>query len=240
MDVELGTLRYFAPESAVEEIYEAYRLEIHYPAEHYITIDGRTPRYEVEMQIFHKLSKTNNPAQTNSKMKVNRSILSILFTIGEQRQGDLFFNNMGVNRYNVDQFNKMNFPKKNSEVDNHLTIPGSYGKGFNYSAIEGLLNLINSDPELFFYYGSETTPPCREDVLWMIFSKPRSFGPQQAKFINHLIAKKKETEASILEGQYFGNNRRIKVIFLFFLLFYFFFSYMIQEEEDIFCIINWL
>lgn len=222
MDIDLGTLRYFAPESAVEEIYEAYRLELHYPAEHYITIDGKTPRNEVELQIFHKLSKTNNPAETNKKMKVNRSILSILFTIGDQKQGDLFFNNMGVNRYNIDQYNKMNFPKKNSEVDNHLTIPGSYGKGFNYSAIEGLLNLINSDPELFFYYGSETTPPCREDVLWMIFSKPRSIGPRQAKFINHLMAKKRPTEMKNLQEQYYGNNRRIKVKRSFFFLFCFF------------------
>ena len=143
MDMDLGTLRYYSPETAVEEIYEAYRLEIHYPAEHYITLDNKTPRYEIELQIFHKLSKTNNPAATNSIMKVNRAVVSIMFTIGDQKQGDLFFNNMGINRYNVDQNFKMNYPKKGAEVDNHLTIPGSYGKGFNYSAVEGLLNLIN-------------------------------------------------------------------------------------------------
>jgi len=209
MDMDLGTLRYYSPETAVEENYEAYRLEIHYPSEHYITIDGKTPRHELELQIFHKLSKTNNPAVTNKRMKVNRAIVSILFTIGEQKQGDMFFNNLGINRYNINQDKKMNFPKENSEVDNHLTIPGSYGHGFNYNAIEGLLNLINMDPDMFFYYGSETTPPCREDVLWMIFSKPRSIGPRQAIFFNHLMAKKNESKDEA--GKLFGNNRRIKV-----------------------------
>merc|ERR1712032_1545159 len=150
MDVDLGTMRYYAPEKAVEEIYEAYRIEIHYPAEHYITMGDLTPRYEIEMQIFHKLSKTNNPQETNRHMKVNRSILSIPFPIGDQRQGDLFFNNMGINRYNVNQYFKMNYPKQGYEVDNHLTIPASYGKGWNYSAIEGLLNIVNSDPQMFF------------------------------------------------------------------------------------------
>jgi hypothetical protein len=225
MDVELGTMRYYAPELAVEEIYEAYRLEIHYPAEHYITLDNKTPRYEVELQIFHKLLKTNNPAVTNSRMKVNRSILSVMFTIGEQKQGDLFFNNMGVSRYNVNQNYKMNFPKMGHQVDNNLTIPSQYGKGLNYNAVEGLLNIVNSDPEMFFYYGSETTPPCREDVLWMIFSKPRSIGPKQAEWFNHLIAKKNpiKTEA----GKLFGNNRRIKVSF-FLIIYYIFFIYLLS------------
>ena len=83
-------------------------------------------------------------------MKVNRAIVSILFTIGEQKQGDMFFNNLGINRYNINQDKKMNFPKENSEVDNHLTIPGSYGHGFNYNAIEGLLNLINMESNQTF------------------------------------------------------------------------------------------
>merc|ERR1719362_2580174 len=209
MDVDIGTMRYYAPEKAVEEIYEAYRIEIHYPAEHYITMGDLTPRYEIEMQIFHKLSKTNNPQETNRHMKVNRSILSVMFAIGEQRQGDLFFNNMGINRYNVNQYYKMNFPKQGHQVDNHLTIPSSFGKGLNYSAIEGLLNIVNSDPEMFYYYGSETTPPCREDVLWMIFSKPRSIGPKQAIFFNNLIAKKEGNQSEA--GKMFGNNRRIKL-----------------------------
>lgn len=209
MDMDLGTIRYYSPGMGVEEIYEAYRLEVHYPAEHYITMDNLTPRYEVELQIYHKLSKTNNPAQTNKRMKVNRAILSIMFTIGGQKQGDLFFNNMGISRYNLNENSKFNFPKSGKEVDNHLIIPGQYGKGFNYSALEGLLNLINTDPEMFFYYGSETSPPCREDVLWMIFAKPRSIGPRQAIFFNTLMTRHHQNKDEA--GRLFGNKRRITV-----------------------------
>jgi carbonic anhydrase len=211
MDLNLGTIRYYAPMNGVEEIYEAYRLEIHYPAEHYITIDNLTPRQDVEIQIYHKISKTNNPAITNSKMNVNRAILSMMFTIGEQNQGDLFFNNMGINRYNQDQNGQINFPEENKEVDNNLIIPGSYGKGFNYSALEGLINLINMDSEMFFYYGSETAPPCREDVFWMIFSKPRAIGSHQATFFNTLMTRHQKNKDEA--GKLFGNNRRIRVIF---------------------------
>ncbi len=205
-------MKYNSPDSGVEEIYEAYKLELHYPAEHYITIDGKTPRYEIELQIYHKLKKTSDSNITNKKIQVNRAIVSIFFTAGVQKQGDLFFNNLGINRFNVDQNYKLNLPKVNSEIDDenkNFLLPGSYGKGFNYSALEGLLNLINFDPEMFFYYGSETSPPCREDVLWLIFSKPRSIGPHQINFIKQLIAKRKEKEG---EKLYYGNNRRIKVL----------------------------
>jgi hypothetical protein len=222
-------LKHLSPELAVEEIYEAYKLEFHYPAEHYITIGGRTPRYEVELQIYHKLKKTNNAEMTNKRMKVNKAILSVFFTVGNQQQGDLLFNNLGIDRFNVNSDLKLNYPKEHSEIDNELLKPSSYKIGFNYSAVQGLLNLINYDPEMFFYYGSETSPPCNEDVLWMIFSKPRSIGPQQAKFIKKLIIKHSEKDRKKL----FGNNRRIKVynilyiilihFCLFVVLFYLFF-----------------
>lgn len=218
MECNLGTMSYTNVADGAREVYQAYKIELHYPSEHYVTIDNKTPRYEVELQIFHNLIKTNNQLVTNSLIKVNRAVISILFTLGSQEEGDIFFNNLGISKYNTNQYGKMNIPQPRENLKFGRQLPASYATGFNYDAFQGLINLINADSGIFFYYGSETAPPCREDVLWMVFSQPRSIAHIQTDFIKSLIAK--QVRKMDLKGantnestKLFGNNRKIIVSF---------------------------
>jgi carbonic anhydrase len=221
MDINLGTITYTNTANGAQEVYEAYKIEIHFPSEHYITINNKTPRYEIELQIYHNLIKTNNQLVTNSQIKVNRAVLSILFTLGPQEEGDIFFNNLGISKYNINQYGKINIPKEKEFLSFAKPVaPASYGTGFNYSTFQGLINLINADSGIFFYYGSETTPPCREDVLWIVFAQPRSIASVQTDFLKSLLAK--QIQKHDLKGvkinesnKLFGNNRKINVIFHF-------------------------
>jgi hypothetical protein len=95
MDINLGKMA-FMNSGGANEIYEAYRIELHFPSEHYITINNQTPRYPLEMQIYHKLVVSDKPTITNSSIKVNRAIVSVLFTIGDVKQGDEFLNQLGI------------------------------------------------------------------------------------------------------------------------------------------------
>ncbi len=216
MDINLGTITYTNVADGAQEIYQAYKIELHYPSEHYVTIESKTPRYEVELQIFHNLVKTNNQLVTNSQIKVNRAIVSILFTLGSEEEGDIFFNNLGISRYNTNQYGKMNIPKPREFLSLATQLPASYGVGFNYSTFQGLVNLINADSGVFFYYGSETTPPCSEDVLWMVFAQPRSIARVQTDYIKSLIIKQSEQAEKQKNpnesNKFFGNNRKIIVI----------------------------
>lgn len=216
MDINLGTITYTNVADGAKEVYSAYKIELHYPSEHYVTIDNKTPRYQVELQIFHNLEKTNNQIVTNSQVKVNRAIISILFTLGHQEEGDVFFNNLGISKYNKNQYGTLNIPKPREFLQFLNNPPASFGTGFNYSTFQGLINLIYADPGIFFYYGSETAPPCREDVLWMVFAQPRSISSDQVDFIKQLMAKNinnmQLNGATITESaRLFGNNRRIVV-----------------------------
>ena len=67
---------------------------------------------------------------------------------------------------------------------------------------------------MFFYYGSETTPPCREEVLWMVYARPRSISEEQFKFLKFQLAKhkeKKNVEEAHSRHDLFGNKRIIQV-----------------------------
>lgn len=114
----------------------------------------------------------------------------------------------------------------------------------NYNAMMGLKNMLTYDPEMFFYYGSGTTPPCSEDVFWMIFSKPRSISERQMNTLKLMIAKM-VTEKGVKEGpsRFNGNNREIKVFIIFFvrifvILFIFIFSFNFSNLFFFSCIIQ--
>jgi hypothetical protein len=212
MDINLGNVVYYNNRGAKEE-YECTKIEFHFPAEHYITRDGQTPRYALELQIYHTLKKTDNLLITNQVMKVNKAIVSILFTVGELEEGDILLNQLGISKYNTDDAGSFNIPQANNFIKRKKIIPATYGVGFNYLAYQGLLNLINSDRKMYFYYGSETTPPCREDVLWMIFAEPRSFSKPQFDYLLLLLAKHKFQEKTVTDARtpnmLFGNKRAL-------------------------------
>ena len=95
LDLELGNLL-FLNSLGSKELYTAYRMELHFPSEHYVTIAGQTPRYAVELQIFHNFISSDKPEFTNVVLKVKKAIVSVLFTIGDNPFGDQFLTQMGV------------------------------------------------------------------------------------------------------------------------------------------------
>jgi carbonic anhydrase len=212
MDINLGEITYFNNKGA-KEVYQCERLEFHFPAEHFITMHGETPRYALELQIYHKLKSTDNMQITNEILKVNKAAISLLFTVGELEEGDIFLNQLGISKYNTDDEDKFLITKRNNFINRKKTIPATFGVGFNYLAFQGLVNLLNADRHMYFYYGSETTPPCREEILWMVFAEPRSMSKPQFDFLLLMLAKNKHegktlTDASTPDNL-FGNNRRI-------------------------------
>lgn len=212
MDIKLGKLIYNNIKGA-KEIYESERIELHFPAEHYITINGQTPRYVLELQIYHSLKKTDNLLVTNEQVKVKQAVMSILFTVGDLEEGDIFLNQLGISKYNTDDSGKFLTTTPNNFINRKKVIPATYGVGFNYLAFQGLLNIINADRHMFFYYGSETVPPCREEVLWMVFAAPRSISKPQFDYLLLMLAKNKNPKFTLTEAKtpnhLFGNKRAI-------------------------------
>ena len=49
--------------------------------------------------------------------------------------------------------------------------------------------LIQQDEHLFMYEGSETKPPCKEDMRWFIFANPRSCSKAQISFLQAQLMK---------------------------------------------------
>lgn len=67
---------------------------------------------------------------------------------------------------------------------------------------------------MYFYYGSETQPPCKEEVFWQVFAKPRSLSEKQFEFLKQQIVKKKDgskiDETVTSSAEVYGNNRSVK------------------------------
>jgi hypothetical protein len=95
LEVDLGKT-YFLNEKGAEEIFKAERIELKLPSEHWVTERSRTPRYAVEMQIYHTLIKSSNPKITNSKGDINFMIISIFYDVHDVLE-DPFFDLMGIN-----------------------------------------------------------------------------------------------------------------------------------------------
>lgn len=215
MDINIGQLKYYNNDGTIE-YYQSNKIELHFPAEHWVTMSHQTPRSSVELQIHHTKVKTEGEAQKTSdesSIRTNRAIISILFNVSQSEEGDMFFRRMGINKFNINNAGEFNLPKLNEELDRKGTIPASYPLGFNYLTFEGLIYALNADNHVFYYYGSETSPPCREDVFWTVFAKPRSISQEQFDYLNALITKKKnkaEGKKVSSHNQLYGNKRNIK------------------------------
>lgn len=95
LDLELGNMAFFNRRGA-DEVYKAYRIELHFPSEHYITMFNQTPRYALELQIFHQYVASSNTKATNKQIKVNKAVVSILFTQGPVSDGEEFLEQLGI------------------------------------------------------------------------------------------------------------------------------------------------
>lgn len=73
----------------------------------------------------------------------------------------------------------------------HKHLPGTYGVGFHATTYDGLLIDIQSDPKIFTYYGSQTRPPCSEDVLWILTGEPRTVSSEQLEYIRNILQKER-------------------------------------------------
>jgi len=209
MNIELGNLVYMNSKGA-KELYKAYKIELHFPSEHYVTINKQTPRHSVELQIFHKFISTTNQEITNQSMKVNKAIVSILYTIGDNYVGDDLFNELAISMYNVNALKELEIAKKFSPLNLVRPITATYSTGFNIKALQGLQNALNANTHMYFYYGSETLPPCREEVLWMVYARPRSISETQFKFFKLQLAKHKDNrpvEEAKYSRELYGNKR---------------------------------
>lgn len=116
--------------------------------------------------------------------------------------------------YNRDGSNQSMTSKDNDPIQQNSIRVGLYDTGFNIKALQGLLNTINADPHIYHYYGSETTPPCREEVLWFIFARPRSISSFQFNFLKNQLAKSKIRSQPLKKAKHFdelfGNKRTVQ------------------------------
>ena len=129
----------------------------------------------------------------------------MLFVSQESEFGDKFFQEMGITERNKNKEGELNIPNEGESITNILYPPSSYGSGFDYLAFEGLMNLIGGNRAMYFYYGSNTAPPCKEDIIWMVYKEPRAISIGQLEYLSQIMVKQDK------EGNYKGNNRPIIV-----------------------------
>jgi len=173
---------------------------------------NQTPRYPLEVQIHHNFVISDNSNVTNKYIKVNRAVISLLYSIGSSSEGDEFLEQMGVSKYN--KVIEYNIASPEEFINQGKARVGIYDLGFNIRALQGLLAALNADPHIFHYYGSETLPPCREEVLWLVYARPRSLSDFQFEFLKTQLAHSKLSGRNvnkISNAQYlYGNKRSIQ------------------------------
>ena len=63
------------------------------------------------------------------------------------------------------------------------------GESFNLDTPLDVLPLLPEDRRAFFLKGSLTTPPCSENVKWIVFKTPIKAGAEQIKAMSEIIGK---------------------------------------------------
>jgi hypothetical protein len=214
IDANIGILRYTNLKTSTVEEYVATRIELHYPSEHYIVKGDITNRYDLELQIIHELKSTSNPGVTNEKIKVKQAIISMMFTEGASEFDEPFLGDLGISGYNRNDVGGFITPAPKTFISRTKPTPGLYDYGINYMSFQSLQKLLNADSQIYFYYGSQTVPPCQEDVLWMIYSAPRSISKSQIEYLMATLTKNKQgipIEQAKLASELYGNKRSLIV-----------------------------
>jgi len=143
-------------------VYKAEEIVIHTPSEH--TIHGK--KFDAEMQIIHY-------GQTKGDI-AKQVVLSILFenTPGEYNK---FFESLDI-------FNLPNVLNKEKKLFNNLFIPEVF-----YSSDE-TVNINSMKKFSFFtYQGSLTFPPCTENTILYVTSKPIPLSTTTIKLLQEAI-----------------------------------------------------
>jgi len=114
---------------------------------------------------------------------------------------------------NLNEDGEFNIAWKNSFIKYKKALPGIFASTFSSESFQGLLNLINADPQMFYYYGSETKPPCKEEVLWQVFANPRTISKKQLEFLKYQLIKKSDgskfDKKVTNKSEVYGNIRAI-------------------------------
>ena len=67
---------------------------------------------------------------------------------------------------------------------------------------------------MYFYYGSESKPPCIENVLWAVTALPRSMSKKQQEFLHKQMGKtiqgEKDKQGAKSAKDFYGANRKVK------------------------------
>jgi len=117
--------------------------------------------------------------------------------------------------YNINSQGQMNLVNAGKNIEQKRLIAANWNVGFNEVALQGLLNILNSHPHLYFYYGSNTSPPCKEEVLWAVFANPRAISKYQFFFLRNQLVKHKDAKLKIgnaaTRHELFGNKRQVQV-----------------------------
>lgn len=154
--------------------YRALQLHFHWSAvgstegsEH--TIDGK--RFPVEMHIVH-IKEPYNTVEEVKGMSDGLAVLSIMFDIGPEGNMDL---------------------QKLLDAAENLKYAGSTATLTDGPQLEQLLPLSTT---FYRYFGSLTTPPCYESVIWTIFSEPAYLSQSQLTTLQSL----KSVEYGMIHG----------------------------------------
>lgn len=191
LKAEIGKM-IFTHADGTEEVFEANQIDLHYPSEHTITMNSQTPRYPLEVHIIHRFIKTSNKNTTNLNIQVKKAIISILFK-GDSSlvEGDAFLSRLGIDNRLKRPDGTFRTVKKGEEIDSNENWLGNVKPGFDINALIALKDLLNFDHWVYRYYGSDTQPPCNEDVHRFIFAIPRSANKVQIDFLRAQLMKER-------------------------------------------------
>lgn len=216
MTVQLGDLIFTHGEDGTKETYKAHEIQLHYPSEHTITINSQTARYPLEIQIIHRLTKTTNKNMTNSRLTVKKAIVSLLFEIGgtDSETEDPFLSRLGIDERQRRPDGSYKVVDKGEYIDSQTDWLGNRKPGLDEEALGGLKDLINLDHGVYRYYGSDTTPPCNENVQRFVFKEARRISKRQVEFLREQLMKRRKSEGEDLElriYRLYGNNRSLQM-----------------------------
>ena len=199
MKIDIGELL-FTHADGTQETYKANQIDLHYPSEHTITINSQTPRYPLEIQIIHRLIKTTKKNTTNLNINVQKAIVSILFR-GDSSllEGDAFLSRMGIDDRQKRPDGTYRTINQGEEINSSVSWLGNLKPGFNINALIALKDLLNFNHWIFRYYGSDTQPPCNEDVHRFVFAVPRSANKVQIEFLRAQLMKERGKNCLIYE-----------------------------------------
>lgn len=147
-------------------VFQAEEIQFHSPAEH--KINGKS--FDLEVQIIHSgISKGDIAKQV---------VLSFLF---EKKPGieNLFIND-------IDVFNLPNALNKEIDLTNPIFIPKLF---YEFNPEDGKPEEVETMPDFSFYtyQGSLTSPPCSEDTVLYVVSKPLHIGTTALQLIREAV-----------------------------------------------------